>query len=224
MAQIIGESKESLDTPALLVNLDVLEKNMARMANTIVKEGGVGWRPHTKGMKTPALAHMLLDAGAHGITCAKLGEAEVMALAGIRDILIANQIVTPQKITRLVNLRKHCDVIVAVDSIENVEAIDQAAQSKGVCIRVLIEVDTGMNRAGVPPGEPTHELAKKISGRTGIKLAGLMTWESHAIAIEDLDEKQKVIHEALKAFTSDFFSTGQKKMFALFWARWKLVP
>ena len=95
---LIGAPKEELDTPVLLADLDKLEANIARMARVITREAGVRWRPHTKAMKTPALAHMLLDAGACGITCAKLGEAEVMAAGGIRDILIANQIVGPQKI------------------------------------------------------------------------------------------------------------------------------
>ncbi|MCZ6636554.1 MAG: DSD1 family PLP-dependent enzyme [bacterium] len=202
MTHLIGQPKEALDTPVLLIDLDVLEKNIARMASTIIQEGGVGWRPHTKGMKTPALAHMLLNAGAHGITCAKLGEAEVMAIAGVRDILIANQIVTPQKIARLVNLRKHTDVIVAVDCVENVEALDKAAQEKGVQLRVLIEIDTGMNRAGVLPGEPALELARKIAGRNSVHLAGLMTWESHALTIPDIKEKRRVIHEALTQFTN----------------------
>ncbi|MBI1929935.1 alanine racemase, partial [Candidatus Poribacteria bacterium] len=124
---LIGQPKEALDTPVLLVDLDVLERNIERMARTIIQEAGVNWRPHTKGMKTPALAHILLEAGAYGITCAKLGEAEVMAAAGVRDILIANQIVGPQKIARLVNLRRHADVIVAVDNADNVAALNRAA-------------------------------------------------------------------------------------------------
>ena len=109
MAQLglIGQPREALDTPVLLVDLDILERNIERMARIILREAGVGWRPHTKGMKTPALAHMLLEAGAHGITCAKLGEAEVMAGAGVRDILVANLVVGAQKIARLVNLRRH---------------------------------------------------------------------------------------------------------------------
>ncbi len=94
------------------------------------QRAGVNWRPHTKGIKVPAIAHMLLDAGAIGVTCAKLGEAEVMVAAGIRDILIANQIVTDQKIARLVNLRRHGDVKVVVDHAENVTAIGAAAQKK----------------------------------------------------------------------------------------------
>ncbi len=92
-------------------------------------------------MKTPALAYLCLEAGALGITCAKLGEAEVMAAAGIGDILVANQIVGKTKIDRLVNLWRHADVMVCVDDIDNLRAIDEAAESKGVRPRVLIEVD-----------------------------------------------------------------------------------
>ena len=202
MAQMgfIGQPKEALDTPVLLVDMDVLDRNIERMARTIIHEAGVGWRPHTKGVKTPALAHRMLQAGAVGITCAKLGEAEVMAAAGIRDILIANQVVGPQKIARLVNLRKYADVIVAVDSEKNVDALDRAACKKGVRLRVLIEVDTGMNRAGVAPGGPVLDLARKIATCEGLQFAGLMTWESTALKIVDPAEKQRVIDEALGQF------------------------
>jgi len=201
-SSLIGESKDTLDTPALLVDLAILEHNIDRMANTIIREGGVNWRPHTKAIKTPALAHMLLDAGAIGITCAKLGEAEVMAAAGIRDILVANQVVGPRKIARLVHLRKQTDVIVAVDNKENIEALNRAALETGVRLRVLIEVNTGMNRAGVEPGPETLELAQFISPREGLKFSGLMTWESHALDIEDPDEKLQVVAEALRRLTA----------------------
>ena len=97
-----GADRHAVDTPALLVDLDILDANIARIAATCRKHG-IAWRPHTKGIKVPALAHRLLGAGAIGITCAKLGEAEVMAEAGIADILIANQIVGAQKIARLVD-------------------------------------------------------------------------------------------------------------------------
>ena len=115
-------------------------------------DNGINWRPHTKGIKVPQIARKLIDGGAIGITCAKLGEAEVMAAHGFGDILIANQIVGPQKIARLVALRRSCDVIVAVDSRENVTAIAEAARAAGVTIRLVIEVDMGMNRAGVAAG------------------------------------------------------------------------
>ena len=199
---MIGQPKEALDTPVLLVDLAVMESNIERMARTIIGEGGVRWRPHTKGMKTPALAHMLLEAGASGITCAKLGEAEVMVAAGIRDILIANQIVGPQKIVRLVNLRRHADVKVAVDSVENIDALDAAARDKGVELGVVIEVDVGMNRAGVEPGESSLVLARKITARQGLRFAGLMTWESTALRITDPEEKRQVVAAALQRLTA----------------------
>ena len=178
---LIGQAREALDTPVLLVDLDVLESNIQRMARTIIQEAGVGWRPHTKGMKTPALAHLLLQAGAIGVTCAKLGEAEVMAAAGIRDILVANQVVGPQKIARLVHLRRHADVIVAVDNLANVEELDCAARDKGVQLRIVIEVDVGMKRAGVQPGEEALALAREIAGRQGLCFSGVMAWEAMAL-------------------------------------------
>ncbi|NKB70070.1 MAG: DSD1 family PLP-dependent enzyme [Candidatus Latescibacteria bacterium] len=198
---LIGQPVHALDTPVLLLDLDILESNILRMADTIITQGQKGWRPHTKGMKTPALAHKLLAAGAHGVTCAKLGEAEVMAAAGIADILVANQVVAPQKITRLVNLRRHADVKVAVDSRENADALDRAALDKGVVLNVLIEVDTGMERAGTLPGAPTLALARHIHACKGLHLAGLMTWESHVIRIKDLDEKKAAVDRALTDFT-----------------------
>src|SRR5688572_21209781 len=112
---MIGTPKLELDTPVLLVELDAMERNIDRLAR-FVRERGLNWRPHTKGVKVPAVAHLEMAAGAIGVTCAKLGEAEVMANAGIRDILIANQVVGPIKATRLANLRRRADVIVAVDN------------------------------------------------------------------------------------------------------------
>ena len=111
----IGCDKNELDTPALWVDLDIMERNIAKMAQ-FIHAAGVAWRPHTKGIKIPAIAHKLIAAGAIGVTCAKLGEAEVMAAAGIQDILIASQVVGKAKTTRLANLCHHADVIVAVDS------------------------------------------------------------------------------------------------------------
>ena len=93
MEKMIGQPITALDTPVPLVDLDALQRNISRMSSTIIEEAGVGWRPHTKAMKNPDLARLCLDAGAHGVTCAKLGEAEVMAAAGITDILVANEIV-----------------------------------------------------------------------------------------------------------------------------------
>jgi D-serine deaminase-like pyridoxal phosphate-dependent protein len=192
----VGINKNDLDTPVLWVDLDVLERNIALMASHC-RTAGVQWRPHTKGIKTPAIAHKLLAAGALGVTCAKVGEAEVMAAAGITDILIANQVVGPHKITRLVNLRRHADVKVAVDNPTVAAAIGAAAVAKGVEIGVLIEVNTGMDRAGVSPGAPTVELARQVHQTPGLRLRGVMTWEGHTLASTDAEEKRRGIEQSI---------------------------
>jgi D-serine deaminase-like pyridoxal phosphate-dependent protein len=178
------------------VDLDRLERNIAQMAAHF-KQAGVGWRPHTKGIKVPAIAHMLLAAGAFGVTCAKLGEAEVMAAAGIGDILIANQIVGAQKIARLVNLRPHADVKVAVDNTENVADLGAAAQAKGVVLGVVIEVDTGMQRAGVQPGLATVALARRIDATPGLRFCGLMSWEGHTLTASDAEQKRRGVEQSV---------------------------
>ncbi len=196
----VGRSKWELDTPALLVDLPTMERNIATMAKRIIG-GGVNWRPHTKGQKVPAIAHLELAAGAIGVTCAKLGEAEVMAAAGIRDILIANQVVGQQKVARLVNLCKHADVIVAVDSPENVAELSAAAAAKGVEQRVVIEVDVGMRRCGVASGEAVVELAKTIRRSPGLQFAGVMGWEAPCTRLTDPAEKRACVEEALGGLT-----------------------
>jgi D-serine deaminase-like pyridoxal phosphate-dependent protein len=197
-----GRPVAELETPVLLVDLDVLERNIARMRRIIITEAGVGWRPHTKGIKVPALAHKLLRAGAIGITCAKLGEAEVMAAAGIDHILIANQVVGPSKLARLARLARDVDVIVAVDCEEHVEALDAAARQAGSQLPVVVEVNVAMDRAGVEPGEPTVSLAKAVASRRGVRLAGLMGWEGGRIAgLPDREEKRRAIAEAVGRLT-----------------------
>ena len=192
----VGRTKAELDTPCLWVDMECLERNIAAMAQEM-RRGGVQWRPHTKGIKVPAIAHKLLQAGAIGITCAKLGEAEVMAAAGIKDILIANQIVGDQKIGRLVNLRMQTDVKVAVDNFDNVTKIGEAACAKGTDIGVVVEVNTGMNRAGVAPGEETYKLARHVADTDGVSFKGLMSWEGHNVQLADPEEKRRGVEASV---------------------------
>jgi D-serine deaminase-like pyridoxal phosphate-dependent protein len=192
----IGIHKEQLDTPVLLIDLDVMESNIAKMAEYF-RGVDAELRPHTKTHKTPILAHKQIEAGAIGVTCAKLGEAEVMVAGGIKDVLIANEIVTYQKIARLVNLAKHADVMVAVDDPHNVENLSQAAREKGVHLRVLVEVDIGMKRCGVPPGEPALRLAQKAEKAKGLLFAGLMGYEGHTVTIPDFEERKRRTEESL---------------------------
>ncbi len=200
-SSLIGEPKTALDTPALLVDLDLMEANIARVAETC-RAHGVGWRPHTKGQKTPEIIAKELAAGAIGVTCAKLGEAEVLAAAGLRDILIANQIVGPAKMQRLRELRQHADPIVAVDSPAHVRELGAAMQGLGRVLRVVIEVDIGMHRAGVSPGAPVVELATTITAQAGLRFVGVMGWESHAVTIADPAEKARVVAEAIALLTA----------------------
>ena len=193
----IGTSKADLDTPALCLDVEAVEANIKRMADYF-RDSPVRLRPHAKTHKSPMLARMQLAAGAIGITCAKLGEAEILAAAGIEDILIANQIIGAGKIARLVNLAGYTGVMVAVDDAANVVELASAARAKGAWLRVLIEVDIGMGRCGVPPGEPTLELAQHIVASPGLRFEGLMGYEGHTVMIKDPDVRREKTEASLK--------------------------
>jgi D-serine deaminase-like pyridoxal phosphate-dependent protein len=197
----VGRMKMALDTPVLLVDLAVMEGNIRQIA-AICRNAKVAWRPHTKGIKIPAIAHEALAAGAIGVTCAKLGEAEVMAAAGIHDILVANQIVGAPKIARLIGLQRHAEVKVLVDSADNVAALAAEASAVGVRLRVLIEVDIGMGRAGVVPGEPAIALARTIKALPALELVGVAGWEGHTTEISDEKEKAAAIERAVSMLTA----------------------
>jgi D-serine deaminase-like pyridoxal phosphate-dependent protein len=195
-SMVIGLRKEELDTPVLLVDLDRLERNINRTA-AFFRDRGVGWRPHSKGHKIPALAHLELAAGALGIICAKLGEAEVMAAAGVTGIMIANEIVGPIKTRRLAALCRRSPVIVAVDCIENVRDLAHAAQEAGSTIGVVVEVDTGSGRAGAQPGQPALDLASEASRLSGLRFMGIMGWEGHTRRIKDPVPRKAAIEKAV---------------------------
>ena len=193
----IGMHKTELDTPALLIDLDKMEANIQTMANYF-RTVNADLRPHVKTHKTPIIAHKQIAAGAIGVTCAKLGEAEAVIHAGIRDVLIANQIVGPQKIARLINLAKHSEIMVAVDNPQNVQAIAEAAAAKGATVRMLIEVNIGMDRCGVEPGEPTLTLADQIRQCPNLVFEGLMGYEGHTVAKPNRSERDAAAREAMR--------------------------
>lgn len=197
LTTLIGKQVCELDTPALLIDLDALESNIEAMSNDIRSQGS-DWRPHSKSHKCPAIANKQIAAGAIGIACAKLGEAEVMAANGVQDILIPNQIVGPIKARRVAALAAHCDICVSVDNVANVEELDAAALITGTHPRAVIEVNTGMDRAGVPPREPALELAKVMYECRGLRFAGIMTWEGHAWSMPMGDERMATIDRAMQ--------------------------
>ncbi len=185
------------ETPFLAVDLDALERNIARLARAICQAGGKNWRPHVKAIKAPAIAHMMLDAGAMGVTCAKLSEAEVMVNAGIGDALIANQIVDPGKLRRLAALNRRARVLVAADSLEAVAQMERIAGEVDVAIPVLVEVDIGIGRCGVRPGQAVVDLARKLADSRNLRFRGVMGWEGHATTIADPTEKEAAIRAAV---------------------------
>jgi len=192
----LGTPYLELDTPALLLDLDAFEYNVKLMAQFFA-DRPTSLRPHAKTHKCPEIARRQINAGAIGITCAKVGEAEVMAEAGIQDILIANQVVGETKIDRLTDLAARCDVMVAVDDVANVRQLSAACQAKGVTLRVLVEVDVGMGRCGVQPGQAALGLADRVAQAPGLSLAGLMGYEGHLVQIRDPEERQARVLEAL---------------------------
>lgn len=194
---LIGMHKTELDTPALLIDLDKMESNIQTMADYFTTVNAM-LRPHLKTHKTPMLAHKQIAAGALGITCAKLGEAEAVIHAGIRDVLVANQIIGRQKIARLVNLAKQSEIMVAVDNAQNVTDISAAAAAKGVTVRILIEVNTGMNRCGVEPGQPALELARHVLRSPNLQFEGLMGYEGHTVAKPNYAERKAAARQSVQ--------------------------
>ncbi|MBM3775017.1 MAG: DSD1 family PLP-dependent enzyme, partial [Acidobacteria bacterium] len=173
----VGLPLEQLETPALCLDLDAYRRNLARMAGYIIGRHRLNWRPHMKGQKAPELAAEAVAAGAIGVTCATVYEAEVMVNAAIPSVLVANQAAGGRKLARLARLERRGRVIAATDSFAHARALAAAAASEGVVIPVVVEVNVGMNRCGIAPGQPVVELARWISGTPGLRFTGLMGWE-----------------------------------------------
>ncbi|MFN0195886.1 MAG: DSD1 family PLP-dependent enzyme [Planctomycetaceae bacterium] len=192
----IGMQKLEFDTPTYCLDLDVLESNIQKISSLIASKG-IQWRPHQKCHKTPAIAWKQIKAGAIGVTCGKVSDAEVMAAAGIRDILIANMIVGEKKWERVAALCRNADPIVAIDHFAQVEPLAQICQKRGVTCRVIIEMDIGLHRVGASPGKDTLELAQAASRLKGIKFVGIMGYEGHLLSVENPDDKRKQIFSAI---------------------------
>lgn len=169
--------KYDLDTPFPVIDLDVLESNIRNMASHC-RALDIALRVHTKTHKIPEIARMQLDAGAQGIVCQKLGEAEVMARAGINDILITYNIVGREKVKRLTELARLADIMVTVDSFEVAKGISDQAHADMCSIRVLVELDTGGERTGVQSPQAACELARQVMQLPGLSLQGVMTYPS----------------------------------------------
>jgi len=197
---------DELDTPAVLVDLDVLESNIKRMAD-YCREHRLQLRPHTKTHKSGVVAKMQLSAGACGVTVAKPDEAQVMAEAEIDDILVAYPIVTMRKAARIAELAARAKMRVALDSIEAIECLSRAAAARGVNIGVLVEIDIGFARCGVGTAEDSIALARAADRMRGVRFDGLMFYPGHikspaseqAPLIEEVNRRLTPHYEAFAA-------------------------
>jgi D-serine deaminase-like pyridoxal phosphate-dependent protein len=167
-----------LETPVAIVDLDKLEANIVGLQRYL-DEHGIANRPHIKTHKIPEIAHMQIDAGAVGITCQKIGEAEVMAQAGIRDIFLPYNIIGEAKLERLMRLARRTNLSVTADSEFTVRGLSAAAKKAGLELPVLVEFDTGLHRCGVQSPREAADLAQLIAGSPGLHLGGLMTYPSN---------------------------------------------
>lgn len=193
---VLGIDKYAIDTPALLLDLRLLEHNIRTMAR-FISGTKTYLRPHVKGHRTPMIAHKQMEAGAKGITCAKVSEAEVMIECGMQNVFVANQVVGESKIARLVRLNEKSEVSVAVDNLENARCISEAALAKGMKIDVLVEIDVGTHRCGLTAGKPVVAFTKELEKYRGLKMKGLMAYEGFVSSIIDFKEREEVCKRAL---------------------------
>ena len=177
--RIVADS-ELLDTPVIVVDEALLHRNIDEMT-ALAQSCGVSLRPHAKTHKSPRIARLQLEAGAIGLTCAKLGEAEVLVNEGeVRDILIAYPIVGALKIRRLLELTNRAQITVAVDTLEAASPLSHAFANSGRVLDVYVEVNTGQDRAGAKAGQEAIDLAVALSRMPGLRVSGVMTHEGHA--------------------------------------------
>ncbi len=182
----IGRRRDDLVTPALILDLPAARRNITKMADRL-KTMPAKIRPHVKVHKSPELARMQVDAGAIGISTATIWETIVMVRSGIDSVFLVNTLAGREKLAALAEIAREGEVMVAIDDVQNTADIAAAAQAAGSTVGVLIEVDTGMDRAGVDTPEQAVELARHVSGMKGVKLIGVTGYEGHCSLTPERD-------------------------------------
>ncbi|GES64626.1 alanine racemase, N-terminal [Aspergillus terreus] len=200
----IGDRLDSLDTPSMIVDLDLMEANIKKLMDKLLPTG-LNIRPHLKTTKSAILAGKLAKAGAKGGCVAKISEAEAIAAQGFDDLLITCEIVGPAKVQRLVELyRKHRKIRIVVDSEVAASAINDALARSGIDepIATLIDLDVGLHRTGVKPGEPALALARHVGGLKHLKLIGVQGYEGHLQHLHDYNDRKTQCLESMRTLTS----------------------
>ena len=165
-----------VDTPSLILDLDSFERNLQRLSESLAGRK-VMLRPHAKSHKCPQIALRQIALGAVGVCCQKVSEAEAMVEGGVRDVLVANEVVGAAKLKRLAALAQQAKIAVCADDAGNTADIDSAARAAGVTLDVLVEVNVGANRCGVEPGEPALKIAQAIAACKNLRYAGLQAYQ-----------------------------------------------
>src|SRR3954453_23551388 len=208
MTRLAEEIAREYGTPAVVIDLDRVERNIARL-QAACDAAGLANRPHIKTHKSPVIAQMQRDAGAKGITCQKIGEAEVMSEAGLDDILISYNLLGEEKMGRLAKVMERASVTVAADNPTVAAGLPRAAELSGRTLNVVVECDTGRKRAGVETGAEAIALAKDIAARPGLSFAGFMLYppeDAMEVTQKFLDEATAGVREA--GLTVRMVSTG----------------
>ncbi len=190
----VGDELSEVDTPTLIVDLDAYERNLGLMAS-IVGDSGKAFRPHAKTHKSPVIALDQMALGAVGVCCQKLSEAEILWQGGVRDILIANEVVGELKQRRLAKLARSMRLTVCVDDIENLRSLNQAAEEADSIVSVLVEVDVGGGRCGVTPNEAGN-LAAAAADSPALRFAGIQAYHGSAQHLRSVQERQSVVAKA----------------------------
>ena len=186
-----------ITTPALIVDRTIFEQNIIA-AEDMIQGTGKFLRPHFKTHRSPALALRQLSASVLGVTCATVGEAEAVVRAGIKDVLIANEIVTPNKLDRIALLAKNACISICVDSIDGIRSISSAAKMRGSDINVLVDIDVGLGRCGVGSSDEAIRLACEITEVPGLRFLGLMGYEGRVrFSVPDRNQRISTAHNIL---------------------------
>lgn len=192
-----GTALDAVETPALVLDLDALERNVAAMAAAAAR-AGVALRPHAKTHKCPEIARMQVAAGAVGVACQTVGEAEAMVAGGVADVLVTNEVVSRAKLARLCALAARARVGVCVDEASAAEALSALAVERSVEIDVLVEIDVGQGRCGTEPGAPAARLAARVAGLAGLRFAGLQAYNGTAQHFRTPAERAGAVTEAAR--------------------------
>jgi D-threonine aldolase len=194
----VGTALDEVDTPALVIELDAFERNLRRLSDAVAGRG-VRVRAHAKTHKCPEIARRQVAAGAVGVCCQKVSEAEVMVDGGVADVLVSNEVVGEHKIERLAALARRAHIGVCADNADNVRGLSRAAGHAGATLDVYVEVDVGARRCGVAPGEPALALAREIAALPGLRFAGLQAYQGAAQHLRTMVERREASARAASA-------------------------